>query len=170
MTLVVPFDGSELAEAALVRAVEFDAVFEEGVVAVSVVPRADVTHAREVGLLDADESFDVETVVERLHKRVDALAPRAEFQYEVVGKHASAGTIAKHVRRAARKADASLVVLGSENAGHLTVSVTSVGGSIASDDAYDVLIVRNRSPSKVDRVKESSPHTTFYEGERNRPR
>ena len=156
MTLVVPFDGTELAEAALVRAAEFDTVFEEGVVAVSVVPDGNLGHAREVGWIDEGESFDSEAVVEDLREQVAALAPDAEFRYEVVGQHASAGTIAKHVRRTARHVDASMVVIGSENAGHLTVSVTSVGGSIASDDAYDVLIVRNRSPSKVERVKESS--------------
>jgi len=59
-----------------------------------------------------------------------------------------------------------MVVIGSENAGHLTVSVTSVGGTIATDDAYDVLIVRNRSPAKVAKLKDASPHkspaSSFY--------
>ena len=164
MTLVVPFDGTELAETALVRAVEFDAVFDEGVVAVSVDPNGNIEHAREVGWIDDGESFDLERVTERLREQVAALAPDAEFRYDVVGQHASAGTIATHVRRAARDADASMVVIGSENAGHLTVSVTSVGGSIAADDAYDVLIVRNRSPSKIERLKEASPNAGgFYE-------
>jgi len=39
MTLVVPFDGSDLAEAALVRATEFGSVFDEDVLAISVIPK-----------------------------------------------------------------------------------------------------------------------------------
>jgi len=164
MTLVVPFDGTELAETALVRATEFDTVFEEGVVAVSVIPDGNIQYARETGWIDDGESFDLDTVTERLREQVTTLAPDAEFRQDVVSQHASSGTIATHVRRAAREEDASIVVLGSENAGHLTVSVTSVGGSIAADDAYDVLIVRNRSPSKVETVKEAASHTQeFYE-------
>jgi len=165
MTLVVPFDGTELAETALVRAVEFDAVFEEGVVALSVIPDGNIDHAREAGWIDDGESFELETVTERLREQVRSLAPEAEFRPDVVSQRASAGTIATHVRRAAREEDASMVVLGSENAGHLTVSVSSVGGSIAADDAYDVLIVRNNSPSKIEKVKQSSPHGEEFYGE-----
>lgn len=163
MTLLVPFDGSELAETALVRAAELDDVFDEGVVALSVVPSGNVEYARDAGWIGDNEGFDVGTITERLHDQVDALAPEATFRYEVVGQHAAAGTVARHVRRTAHDEDASMVVIGSENAGHLTVSVTSVGGSIASDDAYDVLIVRNRSPSKIATLKESSAGETFYD-------
>ena len=46
MTFVVPFDGSALAETALVRADEFSEVLDERVVAVTVVPR-DPEYARE---------------------------------------------------------------------------------------------------------------------------
>lgn len=165
MTLVVPFDGTALAETALVRAVEFDAVFDEGVVAVSVVPNGNIEYARDAGWIGDDERFDMETVTARLRDQVSALAPDAEFRVEVVDQYAAAGTIAKRVRRAAHDEDASMVVIGSENAGRLTVSVTSVGGTIATDDAYDVLIVRNRSPAKVAKVKEASPHepeSPFY--------
>ena len=169
MTLVVPFDGSTLAETALVRAAEYDAVFEEGVLALSVIPDGNVAYAREADWIDADEGFDLRAITGRLREQVAALAPGATFRREIVGQHASPGTIAKRVRQAAREADASLVVIGSENAGHLTVSITSVGGTIATDDAYDVLIVRNRSPAKVSKLKEQSPHgpdaSEFYGGD-----
>jgi nucleotide-binding universal stress UspA family protein len=59
MTLVVPFDGSELAEAALVRATEFGNVFDEDVVAVSVIPKGDNSYAREHGWIEANEEFDL---------------------------------------------------------------------------------------------------------------
>jgi nucleotide-binding universal stress UspA family protein len=164
MTLVVPFDGSDLAEAALVRAAALDAVFDEGVLAVSVVPVGDVEYAREAGWIDADEEFDTGTITDRLEGQIEEIAPDARFRYETVGQYASAGTIAKHVREAAREADASMVVIGSENAGHLTVSVSSVGGGIAADDAYDVLVVRSQHPSKVEKVKEASPHAAVESG------
>jgi len=166
MTLLVPFDGTELAETGLVRAVEFDAVFDEGVVAVSVIPDGNTEYAREAGWIDGDERFEMEAITARLRDQVSALAPHAEFRTETVGQYAASGTIAKRVRRAAHEEDASMVVIGSKNAGHLTVSVTSVGGTIATDDAYDVLIVRNRSPAKVAKLKDASPHkspaSSFY--------
>ena len=168
MTLVVPFDGSELAEAALVRAAALDAVFEEGVVAVTIVPNGNREYAREAGWID-DGEFELDAITERLEKQVAALAPDARYRYDVVGQYASAGTISKRVREVAREEDASMVVIGSENAGHLTVSVSSVGGGIAADNAYDVLVVRNRSPSKVERVREASPERVtdsgFYRSE-----
>ncbi|KPN29727.1 universal stress protein family protein [Halolamina pelagica] len=159
MTLVVPFDGSDLAESALVRATAFDAVFDEGVVAVTVVPRENTEYARGADWIEDDEYFDLSTVVGRLEDHVESIAPDARYRYETVGQYASAGTITKRVRRIARDEDASIVVVGSENAGHLTVSISSIGGGIAADDAYDVLIVRSQHPSKVEKVQEASPTT-----------
>mgnify|MGYP003836178145 CR=1 FL=1 len=39
MTILVPFDGSDLAEAALIRATQFGNLFDEDVLAVSVIPK-----------------------------------------------------------------------------------------------------------------------------------
>jgi nucleotide-binding universal stress UspA family protein len=139
-------------------------VFDEGVVAVIVVPVGDVEYAREAGWIGTDEAFDTGTATDRLEAQVTEIAPDARFRYETVGQYASAGTIAKHVREVAREGDASMVVIGSENAGHLTVSVSSVGGGIAADDAYDVLVVRSQHPSKVEKVKEASPHAAAESG------
>jgi nucleotide-binding universal stress UspA family protein len=124
----------------------------------------DVEYAREAGWIGTDEAFDTGTATDRLEAQVTEIAPDARFRYETVGQYASAGTIAKHVREVAREGDASMVVIGSENAGHLTVSVSSVGGGIAADDAYDVLVVRSQHPSKVEKVKEASPHAAAESG------
>lgn len=51
MTFVVPFDGSELAVAALVRAVEYGTALEEDVTAVTVVPERK-RYAKEKGWID----------------------------------------------------------------------------------------------------------------------
>ncbi|MEA1931932.1 MAG: hypothetical protein U9O06_10330 [Euryarchaeota archaeon] len=66
MTLVVPFDGSELSKTALVRAAQFDTVFDQGVVAVSVVPRNNKSYAREHGWIEPDQPFDGEAIIEEL--------------------------------------------------------------------------------------------------------
>ena len=49
MTLVVPFDGSALAEAALIRATELRPAFHETIMAVSVIPEADTNYASDRG-------------------------------------------------------------------------------------------------------------------------
>lgn len=157
MTLVVPFDGSDLAEAALVRATEFGNVFEEDVLAVSVVPKDNASYARERGWLTEDESFDLETVVSTLHTQVTDLCPSANFRHKLVDRYAPSGSIAKRLRRVARDEDASMVFIGSENAGHLVSAVSSVGATVATDTSYDVVIVRHRRPAKIAKLRDASP-------------
>jgi nucleotide-binding universal stress UspA family protein len=156
MTLVVPFDGSDLAEAALVRATEFGSVFDEDVLAVSVIPKGNKEYARKHGWIGQDEEFDLESVVSTLHEQVVSLCPSADFRHKVVDRHAPSGSIAKRLRKVAREEDASMVFLGSENAGRL-VSGMSVGSTVATDDAYDVVIVRHRSPAKIAKLQNASP-------------
>jgi len=158
MTFVVPFDGSEIAETALIRAVEFSTVLEEDVLTVSVVPKDNARYARERGWLGPNESFALESVVATLHEQVTDLCPTADFRHKVVDRYAPTGTIAKAVRREAKKEDASMVFIGSENAGRLVTAMSSVGGSIATDEAYDVVIVRHRSPAKIKMLKDNSPY------------
>jgi len=158
MTLLVPFDGSDLAEAALVRATEFGTVFDEDVLAVSVVPKGNADYARDRGWIGPDEAFDRTAVVSSLHTQVTDLCPSADFRHVVVDRYAPSGTISKELRRVARREDASMVFIGSENAGHLVRSVSSVGERVASDDAYDVVVVRQRAPAKIAKLRDASPH------------
>ncbi|NHN46198.1 universal stress protein [Halostella sp. JP-L12] len=146
MTLLVPFDGSDLAEGALLRAREFSAAFAEDVVAVTVIPDGNADYARERGWIEPDEPFDAEAIVSRLQEQVHGLCASAEHRHETVDRYAPTGTIASRVRAVAREENASMVFVGSENAGRLVVGITSVGGTIASNEAYDVVIVRQRSP------------------------
>jgi len=157
MTLVVPFDGSDLAEAALVRATEFGSVFDEDVLAISVIPKGNNDYAREHGWIGQDEEFDLESVVSTLHEQVVNLCPSADFRHKVVDRYAPSGSISKRLRKVAREEDASMVFLGSENAGHLVSAVSSVGSSVAADEAYDVVIVRDRSPAKIAKLQNASP-------------
>lgn len=157
MTLVVPFDGSALAEAALVRATEFGDVFDEDVLAVSVVPNGDTDYARERGWIEQNEAFDLKSVVSTLHEQVTDLCPSADFRHKTVDRYAPSGSIAKRLRTVAREEDASMVFIGSDNAGHLVSAVSSVGGTVATDGAYDVVIVRNRNPAKIARLRNATP-------------
>jgi len=158
MTILVPFDGSDLAEAALIRATQFGNVFDEDVLAVSIIPKRNTDYARERNWLKQDEEFALESVVSTLHKQVTDLCPSANFRHKVVDRYARSGTIAGRIRKVARDEDVSMVFIGSENAGRLVTAVSSVGGSVAADQAYDVVIIRDRSPSKIAKLREASSH------------
>lgn len=164
MTFVVPFDGSDLAETALVRAVEFSQVFTETVIAVTVIPEGNAEYAKERGWIERNESFAVKSVVERLHEQVLDLAPVANYRHILVDKYAPHGTISSRLRKFATKKDASMVFIGSENAGHMVTGVGSVGASVASEEVYDVVIIRKKSPSLVEKIRESSPYKTPKSG------
>jgi len=95
---------------------------------------------------------------------VRSLCPDAEFRHLVVDRYARAGTVAKRVRRVAREAEASMVFIGSENAGRMVTTVNCVGASVAADDAYDVVIVRHRSPTKIAKLREATPRAELDTG------
>lgn len=147
MTIVVPFDGTPLSEGALRRAVEFGRALEQTVTAVTVIPDGNTTYARDRGWIE-DGPFDRDAIVARLRSRVRAIDPEVGFDPVIVDRYAPAGTIANRIRKRARKSNAELVVIGSENAGRIVTSVSSVGGSVAADTAYDVLIVRHTRESE----------------------
>ncbi|MFB6120412.1 MAG: universal stress protein [Halobacteriaceae archaeon] len=149
MTLVVPFDGSDLSAAALRRAAAFRTVFEKRVLAVSVIPAGNADYARERGWLGPAERYDLSDVVATLRQQVQSHCPSADFRHETVDRNSPTGTISNRLRRIAREADASMVFVGSENAGRVVRSLSSVGASVASDDTYDVVIVRHTNPSTL---------------------
>ena len=155
MTFVVPFDGSPLSEAAYLRAGEFARALDESLVAVSVVP-ASKRYAVEKGWIDEAEAFVVRDVIADLHRQATDLAPDGSFQAKQVDSAAREGSIALTIRRTAIELGASIVFLGSENAGRIVVPVSSVGGSVAAEEAYDVHIVRHRRPPKIGRLGERS--------------
>lgn len=159
MSFVVPFDGSELAEAALVRAVEYGAALDEDITTVTVLPERK-RYAREKGWIDDDEAYDVDAVVERLREQVRSLAPSATFEYEPIREFPPEAKIAGHIERLALEHDPSVVFLGSENVGRVVTPLTSVGVHIAAEESYDVFIVRQPGPPTVDAVE---PHTDFYQ-------
>lgn len=155
MTFVVPFDGSELSRAALVRAMEYGHALDESVVAISVIPDSQ-RYAREKDWIGDDEPFDAAAIADTLRRAVRGLAPDATFQAARVDASAGSGTIARRIRQEAAEMDAAVVFLGSENAGGIVIPVSSVGGTVASDARYDVYIVRRQHPSGISTIKDTN--------------
>ena len=160
MTFVVAFDGGKLSVAALERASRFAAAFEEPLEVVTVVPKGNRVWARDRALLESGDAFDLETVVERLRDRVADVAPDAGFRPLTVGRGASAGTIAARIKTVASDEGASMVFVGSDNAGTLVTKLSSVAGTVAASRGYDVVIVR--SPT----ARVSTPETQRATDER----
>jgi nucleotide-binding universal stress UspA family protein len=157
MTFVVPFDGSELAQAALVRAGAFATVLDEEVLVVTVIPKRNADYAADHGWIDPEDDFDLDAILERLGGIVERCYPSASFRYELVDRYAPIGTIKNRIRRVIREVDASMVFIGSDNAGRMSTALSSVGGGIATGDDYDVVIVRHVGPSKVRSIESVSP-------------
>ncbi|WP_284033473.1 universal stress protein [Halobaculum lipolyticum] len=122
MGLLVPYDGSALSKAALIRAEQFDAILDEGVTALTVIPESNRQYARDRGWIGPDETYTRAAVVANLERSVSAISPNAVFEFVTVGRSAPYGTIANRIRRYARDADVSILFLGSENAGRMVGS------------------------------------------------
>ncbi len=146
MVLLAPFDGSDLARTAVDRAVRFGDLTDEEVVVLVVVP-PDPDFAIERGWLDGDEPFDAEAVGDRLADRAREVAPNATVRVEHTEDTSSMASttmdISRRIRQVAHELDASIVFVGSENAGRVTTPVTSVGSPVSEDPQYDVHIVRH---------------------------
>jgi len=146
MTLLVPFDGSELSTAALDRATEFGEFTGEDVVALAVIP-PDAEFARDRGWLDPGEQFDTDRICTRLRQRVEDVAPDAQFRCEETEETDYRATLTTDVTRTIRQVaadlQASIIFVGSENAGRVSTPLTSVGNPLSEDPRYDVHIVRH---------------------------
>lgn len=159
MTFVVPFDGSKLAEAALVRSVEYGTALEEEIVVVSVVSERK-RYAREKGWIDQDDEYDVNSVIENLRERATTLAPEATFEYERIREFPPDGGIAAHIERMAQEHDPSVLFLGSDNVGRVVTPLASVAANIVTEESYDIHIVRHSSPPVIEGLE---AHSEFYD-------
>jgi nucleotide-binding universal stress UspA family protein len=144
--LLVPYDGSRLARAAVERAREVAELRDEAVLALTVLPD-DAAFARERGWIDEDEAYDPDAVAARFEREVAERAPDATFRVEQPDEGgmlaSSTMDVARRIRQVAREVDARVVFIGSENAGRVSTPVTSVGSPVSRDPRYDVYIVRH---------------------------
>jgi nucleotide-binding universal stress UspA family protein len=146
MVLLVPFDGSALSERALERAIEFSEHVGEEVLVLTVLPD-DGEFARERGWVDEGERYDTDRTAREFESRVREVAPEATFRVDHPSEESmrtdSTTDVARTVRQVAHEVDASIVFVGSENAGRVTTPVSSVGDPVSEDPDYDVHIVRH---------------------------
>lgn len=147
MTLLVPFDGSALSKAALERAMEFGEYRGEDIVALTVVP-TDAEFAEERGWINPGAEYDPDAVCADFEKQVEAVAPDVQFRCEHPAESLSMTAsviddVTRCIRQVADELEASIVFIGSENAGRVSTPVTSVGSPISEDPHYDVHIVRH---------------------------
>lgn len=145
MTLLTPYDGSALSTTALEKAADLGELRNEELVVLTVIPD-DEDFARARGWINEGEPFQIEAIERGLRDRAAEVAPEATFRTEVVDSDEPTATATTNVVRAIRdvahEIDASVVFVGSENAGSVIRPDSSVGGSVASDQAYDVYVVR----------------------------
>ncbi|WP_299262777.1 universal stress protein [Halorientalis sp.] len=147
MTILAPFDGSSLSRTALERASEFAEYRNEPVVALTIIPD-DEEFARERGWIDADGTYDQTAVRDEFERTVREVAPNATYRCEQPETSDSmtatvTDDITRTIRAVADDVDASIVFIGSENAGRVSAPVTSVGSPVSEDPRYDVHIVRH---------------------------
>ena len=147
MTLLVPYDGSALSVAALARAREFARYRDEPVVALTVVPE-DEGFAVERGWIDDGDAYDPTAVCDRFEAEVEEQAPDATFRCAHPTESGSLSAtviddITRTIREVAHEVDASIIFIGSENAGRVSTPITSIGSPISRDAEYDVHIVRH---------------------------
>ncbi|MBZ6493881.1 universal stress protein [Natrinema longum] len=145
MSLLVPFDGSELATHALERASMFGDLLDEEVVVLTVIPD-DADYARDRGWIAQGEPFDAEAIAEGIESRAREVTPSATFRTERVSSDEPTATstteTVREIRRVAADVGASVVFIGSENAGSVIAPQSSVGSPVANDQRYDVYVVR----------------------------
>jgi nucleotide-binding universal stress UspA family protein len=145
MSLLVPFDGSPLAAQALERAATFGDLLDEDVVALTIVPDDD-DYARGRGWITEGEPFDPDTIATGMQSRVSEIDPEATFRVERVSSDEPTATattnVVREIRRVASEIEASVVFIGSENAGSVISPQSSVGSPVANDQRYDVYVVR----------------------------
>lgn len=171
MTFMVPFDGTRLARTALGTARQYSLALEAAphdvvewllpgqhvdVVAVSIIPQS-ARYAREKDWIRDDEEFANRKAVEELHRQVTDIVPYANFQYVRVAGSARAGTISTRLRQQAEELEASIVFIGSENAGRIVTPLSSVGRGLAAEQAFHVYLIREPvSERKLRRLERKS--------------
>ncbi len=147
MTVLAPFDGSQLAETALKRAATFGESWDEEIVALTVLPE-DPSFAVERGWIDDESEFDPAALRDQFAERVGEIAPEATFRCEIpedsdVLTATAIDDVTRTVRHVAAELDVSVIFIGTENAGRISSPVTSVGSPLSKDPQYDVHIVRH---------------------------
>ena len=153
MVYLVPFDDSPLSRTALRRAGEFGRVMDEDVIALVVVPSS-TEYAREKGWIDPGEHYDDDRIERGLRATAREIAPDADVRIETTEEtdyRASVTTdVVRRIRQVAAELDATVLFVGTANAGAVVTPVASVGSPVSDDPQYDVHLVRHTDEDLAD--------------------
>lgn len=145
MTILAPYDGSALSRTAVSRAAEFADFRDEEALVLTVIPD-DEAFARQRGWIAEGDEYDPTAVEARFESEVADIAPEATFRTEQPDSPppaaAARDNVARTIRAVAGEIDASILFIGSDNAGRVSTPADSVGSPISTDADYDVHIVR----------------------------
>lgn len=141
MSFFVPYDDSPLSRSALRRSRDYAEAVEESLYVYSVVPDS-AEYARKKNWIEPDEEFVVEDIVTYLRSQVADIAPMAHFEFLIADPYIQPGTVASRIRRQAQNREATTVAIGSDNAGRVMSPITSVGGKVAAERTFDLLVIR----------------------------
>lgn len=141
MKFVVAYDGGPMAETALDRAATLADGVDGTVTAITVLPRDNARYAREQGWIEADEPWSQEQIVGDLRRSIEIIAPTASFEYREVERYAPRGKIGRALKRATDEEGADVLVIGTENAGRVFTTLTTVTRSVAQG-TFDLFVVR----------------------------
>lgn len=146
MTILVPYDASDLSKTALRRAKNFAAFAGDDLITLVVIPD-EPGYAHRHGWLEPADPFDVGVIERKLSQEITDIAPDAEVRVEFVEdtEPTSDATtvVVRTIKQVASEVEAMIVFIGSQNAGKVTSPLASVGSPIAGDARYDVHIVRH---------------------------
>lgn len=159
MTFFVPFDGSNLAAAAVAKANRFAGALDEELIVVCVIPESR-RYAQSKGWIDPGDQFNARAVIGQLHKQAMVLAPSASWESIRVDGMVTSGGIANRLRERAIERDASVVVVGSKSAGKIVSTLSGVGSTVSADGEFDVFIVRKELSPKFGTAR---PKSEYYQ-------
>ncbi len=159
MTFFVPFDGSNLAKAAVAKANRFAGALDEELIIVCVMPE-NRRYAQSKGWIELGDPFEPRVIIGQLHRQALAIAPSASWESIRVDGTTTSGGIAKRLRERAVERDASVVVVGSASAGKIVTSLSGVGSNVSADTDYDVYFVRQELPPKFGTAR---PKSEYYQ-------
>jgi len=114
MTVMVPYDGSPLAQAALRRGRQLTDALSTPLLAVTVLPE-DPDYAAGKDWLAGDGGFEPDRIVAGLRHQITELAPEAGFRCLRVEGEVGPDGLAGRLRAQAAEAGATVVVLGSHS-------------------------------------------------------
>ena len=141
MTVMVPYDASAPARAALWRGRQLTTALDEPLLAVTVLPD-DADYARAKCWIEPEARFHPDVVATTLRQQVTNIAPTASYRCIRVDDVPDADGVARAIRAHALEVDATVLVVGCDKESSIATPLTAVDPDADRESWYDILIVR----------------------------